>query len=33
MKLNILERLLILNILPKENNFTTLKIIRLLKKV
>lgn len=28
---DVMERLIILNILPKENNFTTLKIIRDLK--
>jgi hypothetical protein len=32
MKLNILERLTLLNILPEENNYVTLKIIGELKK-
>jgi len=30
MKLNVLERLMLLGILPKENNFATLKIVRTL---
>ena len=32
MKLNLLERIMILNILPKEANFTTLKIMNKLKE-
>ena len=32
MKLNVLERLILLSILPKEGNFTTLKIIRKLRE-
>uniref|UniRef100_A0A6M3IM32 Uncharacterized protein n=1 Tax=viral metagenome TaxID=1070528 RepID=A0A6M3IM32_9ZZZZ len=31
MKLSVLDRLVLLNILPQENNYTTLKIIRGLK--
>jgi len=32
MKLGVFERLILLNILPKEGNFTTLKIIRKLRE-
>ena len=32
MKLNVKERLLLLGILPKENNFVTLKIVRKLQE-
>jgi hypothetical protein len=32
MKLNVLERLLLLNILPHEGDFTTLKIVRKLRE-
>lgn len=32
MKLNIKERIILLNIMPEENNFITLKIIRKLKE-
>ena len=31
MKLNVLQRLMLLNVLPKEGNFVTLKIVRDLK--
>ena len=33
MKLNLIERFTILNLLPKETNFATLKIVRELQKV
>jgi len=32
MKLNVLERLILLNILPREGNFTNLKILRVAKE-
>jgi hypothetical protein len=32
MELNVIERLILLNILPKEGNFTTLKIVRKLRE-
>ena len=32
MKLNVYERLILLNVLPKEGDFTTLKIIRALRE-
>jgi len=31
-KLNLMERFLVLQLLPKENNFATLKIVRLLQE-